>query len=179
MKKIIIVALMLIGLTGCSLTKDMDNTPTKKVEAFLNNYQTLNEDVLTDLDDVVEKEISFSSDQKKKYKDIIKSNYQKMTYVIKDEEVNGDTATVKTEIEVIDYTKIVSNSNQYLKDHPEEFLTDKKYDDSLFVDYKLKQLKEAKEKVKYTIDFTLTKDKDEWMLDSISDDVRDKINGIY
>lgn len=179
MRKIIIMALMLIGLTGCSLTKDMDNTPTKKVESFLNNYQTLNEDVLADLDDVVEKETSFNSDQKKKYKDIIKSNYQKMTYVIKDEEVDGDTAIVKTEIEVIDYTKIVSKSNQYLKDHPDEFLTDKKYDDSLFVEYKLKQLKEAKEKVKYTIDFTLTKDKDEWMLDSISDDVRDKINGIY
>lgn len=179
MKRIILMFLVVIGLTGCSLAKDMDNTPTKKVEAFLNKYQTLDDDVLYDLDTLVNKQSAFTDKQKKDYKDIIKSNYQKMTYVIKDEKVDGNEATVTTEIEVVDYTGIVSDSNGYLKNHPEEFLTDKKYDESLFSDYKISRLKEAKEKIKYTIDFTLTKADDEWMLDSITNEITDKINGSY
>ena len=43
MKKIIVIVLMLITLTGCN---KLMNTPTKKVEAMLNNYVTLNKDVL-------------------------------------------------------------------------------------------------------------------------------------
>lgn len=179
MKKIILMFLVVLGVTGCSLAKDMDNTPTKKVEAFLNKYQTLHKDVLDDLDTLVNKQAVFTSEQKKEYKDIIKSNYQKMTYVIKDEKVDGNEATVNVQIEVADYTKIVSASNEYLKNHPEEFLTDKKYNESLFIDYKLSKLKEAKDKIKYTMDFTLTKVDDEWMLDSITDEITDKINGLY
>lgn len=179
MKRIILMFFVVIGLTGCSLTKDMDNTPTKKVEAFLNKYQTLDKDVLDDLDTLVNKEATFTDQQRKDYKDIIKSNYQKMTYVIKDEKVDGNEATVTAEIEVVDYTKIVSDSNQYLKNHPEEFLTDKKYNESLFIDYKISKLKEAKEKIKYTIEFTVTKADDEWMLDSITNEITDKINGSY
>lgn len=179
MKRIILILLVVIGLTGCSFAKNMDNTPTKKVEAFLNKYQTLDEDVLVDLDTLVRKQSTFTDEQKKDYKDIIKSNYQKMTYVIKDAKEDGNDATVTVEIEVVDYTRIASDSNEYLKDHPEEFLTDKKYDESLFIDYKLSKLKDAKDKIKYTMDFTLTKVDDEWMLDSITDEITDKINGSY
>ena len=46
MKKIIVIVLILITLTGCN---KLMNTPTKKVEAMLNNYVTLNKDVLDDL----------------------------------------------------------------------------------------------------------------------------------
>ncbi|HPF83306.1 MAG TPA: hypothetical protein PLV83_03945 [Bacilli bacterium] len=179
MKKILILGVALLSITGCSLTKDMDNTPTKKVEEFLNKYQTLDEDVIDDLAEIVDKETEFSDDQKKDYKDIIKGNYQKLTYTIKDEEVDGDEATVTAEIEVIDYSKITKESNDYLKEHEKEFLTDDKYDEKLFVDYKLKKLKEAKEKVKYTIDFTLTKADGKWMLDTITEEIRNKINGKY
>lgn len=179
MKKLIYALLIMFCLTGCNLTKNMDNTPTKKVEAFLSKYQTLNNDVLGDLDDIVDKEDEFSEEQKTKYKDIIKSNYQKMTYKIKDEKIDGDEAIVRAEIEVVDYTKIVSEANKYLKDHPEEFLTDKEYDNSLYIDYRLSKLKDAKEKVKYTIEFKLAKADDEWMLDTITDEIRNKINGIY
>lgn len=179
MKKIFCTLLILLSITGCSLAKDMDNTPTKKVEAFLNKYQTLDTDILTDLDDIIEKEDSFTSKQKDEYKDIIKSNYQKLTYTIKDEKIDGNDAIVTTQIEVIDYTKIISESNKYLKDHPEEFLKNDEHDESLFVDYKLSAMKKAKEKIKYNIEFSLTRVEDEWILDNITNEIRDKINGNY
>ena len=37
----------------------MDNTPTKKVETYLNNYQTLDSNVLAQLDAIVENEEMF------------------------------------------------------------------------------------------------------------------------
>ena len=38
MKKIIALSILAILMCGCSFTKDLDNTPTKKVEALLNNF---------------------------------------------------------------------------------------------------------------------------------------------
>ena len=74
MKKIL--SLLGIGLiiTGCSLG-NMDNTPTKKVESYLNNYQTLNSNVLTELDSIVNQEETFDEDQKTTYRDIMKKHY--------------------------------------------------------------------------------------------------------
>ena len=76
MKKII-ACLMLsaLVLTGCSIGEDMDNTPTKKVEEYLNNYQTLDSNVLAELDSIVNSEEMFDEDQKVTYRDILK-NYK-------------------------------------------------------------------------------------------------------
>ena len=54
MKKIITFLFCILLVTGCN-TLDISNTPTKKVETFLNNYQILHEDVLKDLDRVIVK----------------------------------------------------------------------------------------------------------------------------
>ena len=76
MKKIFIIILTLIIISGCSLNiNDIDNTPIKKVESYLNNYQKLTDDVLNDLNLVVEKEQLFNSNQKSMYKDIMKKNF--------------------------------------------------------------------------------------------------------
>ena len=67
MKKIIVIVLILITLTGCN---KLMNTPTKKVEAMLNNYVTLNKDVLDDLDNTLLSETIMTSEQKEHYKKI-------------------------------------------------------------------------------------------------------------
>lgn len=175
MKKFIAFLAALTLLTGCDLGKKLDNTPTKKVENFLNKYQTLDEDVLTSLDNVISLEEDFNADQKDKYRDIIKNNYQKMTYKIKDEEIDGDSATVTVEIEVLDYSKVLSDADNYKLEHPEEFENDK----SKFIDYQLEQLEKEAEKVKYTMDLSLTKIDDEWILDDLSKENEAKLNGIY
>ena len=179
MKKIFAAFGIVLLLTGCSLTKDMDNTPTKKVETFLNNYQTLSSDVVSDLNSVVETDNDLTDEQKELYKDIIKSNYQKMTYTIKDTKEDGDEAIVTAEIEVVDYSTILSDVKLYLQEHAEEFMTNNEHDPIKYNDYKLEKIKSAKEKVKYTIDFSLTKIDDEWQLDELTKDSKDKINGIY
>lgn len=179
MKKIAAVLVAIFLMTGCSITKDLDNTPTKKVESLLNNYQTLDSSVLSDLDKVAEQETSFTDEQREEYKEIIKSNYQKLTYTIKEAVEDGDEAVVTAEIEVIDYTKALNESSVYLDEHPTEFETDGKYDEQKYLDYRLEQIKTAKDKVTYTLDFTLTKVNEEWTIDDLTDEIRDKISGTY
>ncbi len=179
MKKIAALVATILLMTGCSITKDLDNTPTKKVEALLNNFQTLDSSVLSDLDKVVDLETSFTDKQKETYKDIIKTNYQKLTYTIKNAVEDGDEAVVTAEIQVIDYTKVLNEADTYLEEHPTEFEADGKYDEDKYLDYRLEQLKTAKDKVTYTLDFTLTKVDEEWTVDNLTNEIRDKINGTY
>lgn len=181
MKKALSLGLLTLILTGCAcsanITKD---TPTQKVEKFFNNYQTLDNDVLTQLDEVIEREATFTDDQKEEYRKLMKKHYQDIEYEIKDEVVDGDNATITVEIEVRDYSKTMKDADIYLGEHPEEFNDENgAYDVSLFNKYRLGKLKEVDEKVKYTLNLTLTKIDDEWRLDDISEVDESKIHGTY
>ena len=182
MKKICGFLLGLILITGCACgnTKLSVDTPTKKVENFFSNYQTLNAEVLKQLDEAVDKETDFTEEQKNEYKELMKKHYKNLKYDIKDEVINGEHATVTVEIEVTDYSKIMTEADNYLATHPEEFNnTEGNYDVTLFTKYRLDKLKDANEKVKYTLDLTLTKINDEWVLDTINDTDESKIHGMY
>ena len=120
MKKVIISLLFVILLTGC--TSNLLNTPTKKVEMFFNKYQSLDDDVLSQLKNVVDNEISFTKEQGLNYIEIMKKHYQTLKYRIKDEVIDGDTAVVTVEIEVNDYSKILKEADLYLENHKEEFI---------------------------------------------------------
>ena len=58
MKKFSFLLVMILVLTGCNIA--LNNTPTKRVEMFLANYQTLNEEVMDDLSNVVMDEDKFN-----------------------------------------------------------------------------------------------------------------------
>jgi len=170
----IFIALLLIGCTNLS------NTPIKKTEEFLKKYQTLDNEVMIDLSSVVNNELTFSEAQKEEYKKIMKKHYQNMTYEVKEDEIDGDVAEVTVEIEVTDFKRVLEEANIYLQEHPEEFYDDfGNYSITKYNDYKLKKLKEAKGKVKYTIEVELTKINDEWRVNSPDEEILDKINGIY
>ena len=178
MKKIILGIISILLLSGCG--EDIFNTPIKKVETFFQNYQTLSEDVVEQLNKVVNEEENFNADQRLAYKELMKKHYQDLTYEIKDEIIDGDTATVTTEIEVTDYSKVMMDADTYKNEHSDEFTNDEGvYDASLFIDYRLKQLKDVKETVKYTIDFTLTKIDNEWKLDTLTEEQENKLHGLY
>ena len=51
-----IIFIMIILLTGCNISK-INNTPKKKVEEYLYQYQSLSDSVLADLQLTAEKEI--------------------------------------------------------------------------------------------------------------------------
>lgn len=179
MKKILSIIGLALILTGCSLG-NMDNTPTKKVEAYLNNYQTLDSNVLSELDSIVDQEELFDDDQRTTYRDILKKHYQDLVYKVKEETINGDKATVEVEIEVNDYTKPLKEAEEYRTTNESEFLDDNEtFDESKFNDYKLNLLKSSKERVKYTIYFSLTKADNEWVLDDLTQTEQEKILGIY
>ena len=180
MKKIFIILGIALTLTGCTIGENMSNTPTKQVETYLNNYQTLDSNVLTKLDAVVNSEEMFDEDQKTTYRDILKKHYQDLTYTIKEETVNGDKATVEVEIEVNDYTKVIKEADSYKTSNEKEFMDDNgKFDDNKFNTYKLNLLKDNKDRVKYTIYFSLTKTDNKWIMDELTESEEEKILGIY
>ena len=180
MKKIIyfLLGISIINLVGCGM---VENTPTKQVEAFLSRYQTLDSKVLDDLDAVLEKDNSFSSDQKEEYRDIMKEHYRDLTYEVKDEVIDGNNAIVPVEIEVTDYSKVLAEAEEYRKNNEDKFTDEKgNYDESKFNDYRLKKMKETKDKVKYTLELTLTKNENnKWEMDNLTTADEQKLNGTY
>ena len=182
MKKKIVTILLsftfIFILTGCET--NLNNTPTKQAEIFLGKYQTLNDDVLSDLDKVVAEEEIFLGNQRDIYRAIMKKHYQELEYEIKDERIDGDKATVTVQIEVDDYSKVIDESKNYLLEHPDEFNDeDGNYDHSKYIDYQLTQMKNTKDRVKYILELTFTKRDKKWVIDKLSDEDMNKINGIY
>ena len=179
MKKILFSVFSLVAilfLIGCS----MDNTPTKKVENYLNSYKNLNSDVLEQMDDIMDKDLIMTDAQKNSYRDVLKRQYEDLTYTIKDEVIDGDNATVTTEIEVYDLYKTNLTSDEYYTNNPDEFKDqDGNPDNSLYLDYRIKQLFNATDRIKYTIDFILTKVDNEWVLNDVDTITTQKIHGLY
>lgn len=177
MKKVLFVIAALLLFVGC---EGVMNSPTKRVEEFLNDYQTMDNEVLKQLDDTLNGEDLLTDEHKSAYKEVMKKQYQNLTYTIKDEVIDGDRATVTTEIEVYDYSKAMNDADDYLLKNQKEFADEEgNVDNAKFMTYKIEQIKNVKDKVKYTIPFTLTKKDKEWKLDDISEADRQKIHGIY
>ena len=177
MKKILFLFVASLLLLGCN---NLSNTPTKKAEEFLKKYQALDNSVLSDLNDVVNEDNSLNESQKTIYKDIMKKHYQSLSYEVKDETVDGNKAVVTVEISVTDFKKVLDEANNYMNNNQEQFEDENgDYSVSRFNDYKLEQLKNAKDKVRYTLELHLTKVNDVWTLDTLNQDVYDKINGVY
>lgn len=158
-----IYALIILLVCGCSFDLNkIDNTPKKQVEKYLNEYQTLSDNVTMDLNFISEKEIRLNDKQKEEYIDIMKNNFKNMTYEIKDEMVNGNNSVVEVEIIVNNFSKAYKNCN------PDD------------IDCKLDKMKKAKEKIKYLIYFNVNKDENNnWKVEDITETDEEKLLGIY
>lgn len=164
-KKLLLFLIPILLLVGCT----MDNTPTSKVEDLFTKYQKLDDDIDSGIETILDEQ-NLSDAQKERYRDILEKQYKNLTYQIKEEIIDGDTATVVTEIEVTDLKKSISDlvfdSTIYTKET---------YDEE-----KLNRLEQAKDKVKYTLEITLTKDSEgEWKLDALTNEQIKKIQGMY
>ena len=162
-----ILLVVLLFITGCNFNiHNIDNTPKKKVEAYLYRYQTLSDDIVDDLNLSVEKEIELDNKYKEKYIEVIKNNFRNMTYEIKSEVINGDNSTVEVEI-VVNNLKKAQNK------------CDNNFDNE---DLKciIENMEKVKEKIKYTILFNVIKDiNGNWYVEDLSDEDEDKILGVY
>ena len=168
MKKILGLFMFLLLLVGCSLS----NSPTSKVEDLLSKYQRLDSDIQSGIDSVIEDE-NLTEKQKDRYRKLIETQYKKLTYQIKDEKIDGDTATITTEIEVLDYKKAINETTDYYRD--KEDYTVEEYNNT-----KLDNLEKIKDKVTYTIDFEVKKDTSgNWKLSSLDNETIKKIQGMF
>lgn len=174
MKRILLIIISVFMMTGCMSS----NTPTSKVEALLNKYNSNDESIVTELRDYLN---GFEMDDKTKgkYETVYLKQFKDLTYEIKEEEIDGDTAEVTAQISVYDYYKSEMDANNYLNEHKEEFYKDNIYDKTMFESYKLEQLNKVKDRVDYTIEFELTKVNDEWQINTLTDEQLQKIHGIY
>ena len=159
MKKILII-IVLLTLIGCAL----NNTPTSKVEELLGKYQGLK--VEYNYQDLVQND-SIPKEIKNKYKEIIKKQYQSLTYEVKEETIDGNNATVTTEIEVLNYKEILDT-------YDINAINDKKIHKEI-----IEKLNKTKDKTVYTIDFTITKSNSNWKLNPITEEQQRKLLGIY
>jgi len=156
-KYFIILFINIILFVGCS---NLKNTPIGKVEELFSKYQKYDIEVSSKLDEYLSN-TTLTVDQKEKYKQIMKKQYENLVYKIKDDVINGDKASVIAEIIVTDYYKIISDND----------ISD--------FDNILESMENAKEKVTYTVYFTLEKVNGVWKVSNLNQDNIDKISGIY
>lgn len=181
MKKIILIIIAILLFTGCD--REM-TSPTKKVEEALNNYQNLDNSIDYDLNRIIDKEKNLSDDDRKSFRNALERQFQNLSYKIKDEEINDDNATVEVEIEVLDYKSSYDKSRKYFLDNKEEFTKDEVDESKLeelaeYITYKIKELTNVEDKVKYDVTFNLTKEDNEWVIDNIDDESLEKLLGLY
>lgn len=176
-KGLLIFIFVVLLLTGCD---SLMNTPTKKVENLLSKYQKNDEVVLTQLGDTLLTDAILNVDQKNRYKDLMERQYSNLTYTIKREAIDGKTAVVEVEIEVYDYNKAITETEDYLLANPSEFQDETgNVNTDRYNEYKLSKMEEMKDRVTYTINFTLSKMEDEWQVDDLTEAERMKIHGLY
>lgn len=174
---IVLVMIMSVTLVGCGCMK---KSAKGAVEDFLNQYRSLSSNVISDMDDVVDKE-NLSDTQKEKYRDILKKQYKDLKYTVTNEEYDGDNAIVKAKITVYDLHKVQKEANDYLNNNADKFKDENgTFSNDLFMDYKLENMHKSTETVEYTIDFKVTKDeKGNYRVTDLSETDLEKIHGIY
>lgn len=176
MKKIkclLVLLVISLFLTGCG------KSATDAVKKYLDNYKNLDDKVLVDMKNVIDKE-NLNEDNSKKYEDILKKQYTDLSYEITNEDYNGDEATITVKVNVYDLYKAQKDATTYLAENPNEFKDeDGKYDAEKFVTYKLNKMKETNEKTSYTIDFYVVNTSDGWTVSSLSNSDMEKLHGIY
>lgn len=180
MKKLFLIFTFLLMVVGCSCDLNM-NTPTKKTEEFLMRYKELDEGVLSDLELSSEASGLTTTEHKNKYIDIMKRQYQDMTYEVTGENIDGDTASVDVKIKVYDLYKARKNAESYVDDNETDFTLDESSsrDVEKVNEYLLDELYKTDEYVEYTITINLIKEDNKWVVEDLDTETKEKLHGTY
>ena len=163
MKKIFLIIFCFTMLVGCTL----GNTPTSRVEDMLTRYQMVDDDIDTSYTNLTT-DTNLGQNIRNGYEDAIKMQYKKLSYEVKDEVIDGDNAIVTIEVEVMNYKNAINKYNK----------TD--YEINKYHELILDEIKKTKEMITYTLDISLTKDKnDTWNIDNLNMENKNKLLGIY
>ena len=181
LNKLFMCLFLLLGsfmLIGCG----EEMTPNQAVDDYLQKYVTLDDDVVNQINEYVDKE-DMTDEQKSKYKQILRNQYSSLTYTINDvkyDENDKDVAYVNVKLNVRDLYKVQQTTLDYYENHKNEF-TDKEgnYDISKYLDYKLEQMKAATETTTHSIVIKVVKNDNDWDVSQLSSEDLQKIHGIY
>ncbi len=175
MKKLFLMLVGLFMVVGCSCSNDK---AADAVEKYLNDYKGLNDTVLKDIDELAEGE-DLTDKGKETYKEVLKRQYRDLIYTIENEDYDGDTAKVTVKITVYDLYKAQKDASNYLSNHQDEFLTDGEYDNDLYMEYKLEEMRDMNDTVSYNIIFHVTKTDGKWYVEQPDKEALEKIHGVY
>ena len=98
-KLIVFLSLLVMFVTGCGNNM---SAPSEKVEEFLGRYQSMDSNILTQLDNVISNDETMDDTQKKDYKTLMEKQYQNLSYKIKDETIDN---LIKSKEELIKSNK--------------------------------------------------------------------------
>ena len=174
MKKVLLVLIGFLILSACSFT----SSPSTKAEEYISRYTSLNEDVIQDLETTVASE-NLSTSNKETYKEVLKRQYKDIKYTVKDEEINGDNATVTMKITVYDLYKSDKQSLDYLNLHNEEFYENGLINQEKYDSYKINNMLSTNETVDYEIKMYLNKENGTWLVQEVDKETLLKIHGLY
>lgn len=179
MKKILFCLMFLLCsflLVGCG----EEMTPTEAVRDYMEGYVTLDDSVINQLNDYVKSNETLTDKQRDVYKEILRKQYSSLTYDIKNEKIEGNTAYVELKINVKDLYKIQKETNEYYEQNKDEFNDDDGlYNVALFVDYQLDKMKAAVDTVSYDLEVKVVKNAGDWDVTQLSNSDLEKIHGIY
>ena len=151
--------------------------PEDEVNNLFKKYQSLSEEVLTDLELTAEVS-AFNEEEKSGYIKAIEKQYTDLEYKITNSETNADKSVVTVNITVYDYYKAQKDAENYMNDNTSEFIEDGIFNSEKLLDLKIKNMMDTKERVEYTLNIDLTKD-EKWTIDKLSSETLKKIHGTY
>lgn len=164
--------------TDITNTDHRDRYKTLMTNQYKNMEYEIIEEIVEEDNAVVEVEITVYdyASAIRNSNDYLNNNPDKFT--------NEDQATIDTD----DNTENNNDTDMINEENAEDETTKESdndsgiignYDEDKFMDYKLSQMENVTDTVKYTIEFTLTKVNDEWQLDELSNSDIEKLHGIY
>ncbi len=178
MKKKLLGLILLLScfmLIGCG----EEMTPMQAVDDYLQKYITLDDGIVDQLNEFVQKE-DLTDEQEKIYKEVLRNQYSSLTYTLKKERIEGDVAYVTADIKVKDLYKAQKESTEYYEEHKDEFNDENGiYDSVKFLNYKLLQMKEVTDTKNYEIEFKVVQNDGDWDVSQLSNEDLQKIHGIY
>lgn len=173
----IAVFLILAGFISLVLLGGNGKSPVSLTNIYMKKYQKLDKKTVSNIKYAFSDELTPT--QEEKYQNIIKKQYEKITYQITNKQITESDALITVEFSVYDLASTMEKANNYIEVYSDKFQKNGEFDTYKAIDYKLKALQEADERVTYSIVFTYYKDKNTWKLIELSDTDLQKLNGTY
>ncbi len=175
MKKIFLLLSFIIFLTACDYSL---NEPKDKTEALFLKYNKLNDNVIRDLDIAIVN-AGIEEENYELVNKAFKRQYKDLKYKITKYSKNKDKAVIEAKITVYNYKKEITESNKYIKENINKFITDNEINKGKLEKYIYNNCLNTKKRINYKINIYYYKANNKWTLKPMNSEVISKINGTY